>query len=56
MCHPHTSLSGSEKEMSGGNYKKTTESISYAATAFGASMGSEEKITQRAQRNGAQRA
>src|SRR5260370_30200669 len=31
MCHPHTSLSGSEKEVSGGNYAKNTETTSYAA-------------------------
>jgi hypothetical protein len=43
MCHPHTSLSGSEKEMSGGNYKKTTESTSYAVLGLGASVGSQEK-------------
>src|SRR5437868_4552151 len=43
MCHPHTSLSGSEKEMSGGNYKKTTESTSYAVLGLGASVGNQEK-------------
>src|SRR6266404_944046 len=43
MYHPHTSLSGSEKEMSGGNYKKTTESTSYAVLGLGASVGSQEK-------------
>src|SRR5882762_4243661 len=51
MCHPHTSLHGSEEEMSGGNYKKTTESISYAVLGLGASAGSQEKIsTQRTQK------
>src|SRR6267378_1528968 len=51
MCHPHTSLSGSEKEMTGGNYKKTTESTSYAALGLGASVAARKKIsTQRTQR------
>src|SRR5882757_4337085 len=50
MCHPHTSLSGSEKEMSGGNYKKTTESTSYAVLGLGASVAARKKIsTQRTQ-------
>jgi hypothetical protein len=43
MCHPHTSLRGSEEEMSGGNYKKTTESTSYAVLGLGASVGIQEK-------------
>src|SRR5712672_4878241 len=45
MCHPHTSLSGSEKEMSGGNYKKTTESTSYAVLGLGASVAAMKKIS-----------
>jgi len=44
MCHPHTSLSGSEKEMSGGNYKKTTESTSYAVLGLGASVAARKRF------------
>src|SRR6266403_3887878 len=52
IYHPHTSLSASEEEMSGGNCKKTTASTSYAAAAFGASTSSEEKdLTQRGRRS-----
>src|SRR6267142_3416469 len=52
MCHPHTSLSGSEKEVSGGSYEKNTELTSYAVAAFGASTSSGEKdLTQRGRRS-----
>src|SRR6267142_5799446 len=52
MCHPHASLSGSEKEVSGGNYEKNTELTSYAVAAFGASTSSGEKdLTQRGRRS-----
>jgi hypothetical protein len=43
MCHPHTSLSGSEKEVSGGSYEKNTELTSYAALALRASAPTNKK-------------
>src|SRR5258707_310738 len=43
MCHPHTSLSGSEKEVSGGNYEKNTETTSYAALGLRASAAGARK-------------
>src|SRR5258707_8494685 len=45
MCHPHTSLSGSEKEVSGGSYEKNTELTSYAALALHASAPTNKKKT-----------